>query len=159
MGNQSRDCSASGMDHALSHNKKNTSKQIGKMEPVTPTTNRVPMDSPPRHHGSNQSANSTILHLQGYIRHLQQENTHLQNLLEQSELENEAAVRELEERIRSLSETLRETRAEKKKTELQKGYFMGVCKSWGEHAEILRHTLLGLAGQPLNEDKPRFCGA
>ena len=130
---------------------------ISPMEPAAPPPNMVPMDSPPRHQ-NHPSNNSTILELQGTVRHLQQENTHLQNLLEQSELENEATVRELEARIQALSETLQETRAAKKKTELQRGYFMAVCDSWGEHAEILRHTLLGLAGQALNEDKPRFCG-
>ena len=118
----------------------------------------VPMDSPPRHHQHQSSNNSTILHLQGYVRHLQEENTHLHNLLEQKELEHDVAVRDMETRTGVLSQTLEETRAAKKKLEMQKDYFMGLCDQWGEYAEIFRHTLMGLAGEALKEDNPRFAG-
>ncbi|EJK63775.1 hypothetical protein THAOC_15549 [Thalassiosira oceanica] len=127
------------------------------MEPDTAPPDLVPMDSPPRHQNL-QSNNSTILHLQAFVRHLQDENTHLRNLLEQTELDHEAAVRELETRTGALSQTLKETRASKKKLGMQKEYFMGLCNAWGEYAEIFRHTLMGLAGEALREDNPRFAG-
>ena len=119
----------------------------------------VPMDSPPRHHHQCQSSNnSTILHLQGFVRHLEEENNHLRNLLEQKELEHDVAVRDMETRIGVLSQTLEETRASKKKLGMQKEYFMGLCDTWGEYAEIFRHSLMGLAGEALREDNPRFAG-
>ena len=110
------------------------------MEPITAAINIVPADSPPRHQNL-QSNNSTILHLQAFVRHLQDENTHLRNLLEQTELDHEAAVRELETRTCALSQTLKETRASKKKLGMQKEYFMGLCNTWGEYMQRSSGTL------------------
>ena len=56
-------------------------------------------------------------------------------------------VRELEAKIRALSDTLKEERASKKKVMIQRGYFMELCDSRGEYAEIYRSTLVGLAGE------------
>ena len=118
-----------------------------------PPPNIVPVDSPPRQH-----PNSTVHQLRGYIIHLKEENIHLHNLLDQAELDHGVTVRELEAKIRALSDTLKEERASKKKVMIQRGYFMELCDSWGEYAEIFRHTLMGLAGESLREDNPRFVG-
>ena len=133
--------------------------QLPNIANIANIANIVPMDSPPRQHQTTHSTNSTIHQLQGYITHLKGENTHLQNLLDQEVLDHGVTVRELEAQIRALSETLKEERASKKKVMKERGYFMDLCDSRGEYAEIYRSTLMGLAGESLREDNHRFVGS